>query len=240
MKEYREGLEARKAALAASREAFKESREQYTKACLDNASAALMEFSPEDIVVSKNVLHIDFKDRQGNWVLRFQMGDKFIQTRLGKLHNNVTQRAKKDGSFQKFHNTYNGVTISDEFSDAQKFCDWAVQQPGWGMGYVLEKDLLSPNCKIYCAESCVFVPNVINYAIINKGDSTVVRKTSQGFDVKFQAENLPIFLGTYPTKGDAQFAYKKYRMDYVKKLAKSYENFISDKAYDALIHWEPS
>lgn len=213
--------------------AVKNDKKLYQKQLQENAVKALVLENMVDKPENPNDLNIDFKDRDGNWVLRFSYFDKFVQTRLGRLHNNMTQRAGKN-------NGYLDVTVSDDFKDAQKFCDWAVQQSGWGMGYVLEKDLLVQGNRQYCAEACVFVPHRINYAIVQKTAKSVVTEVEDGWRVSCTANNLQIFLGVYPTYAEAYQAYKEYREAYVKALAEYYKKFISEEAYEALLKWECS
>lgn len=201
-----------------------ELRQNALKAVTDLDSVSLKGENPNDV-------NVDFKDRDGNWVLHFGWKDKFYHTRLGRYYNNMTQRAGKN-------NGYEDVTVSDDFLDAQKFCDWAVQQPGWGEGYCLEKDLLVVGNRHYSPETCCFVPHVVNTAIIHKTGKSVATEKADGWHVKLMKNYLNIFLGVYPSKGAALRAYAEYREEYVKKLAEFFQNKISDRAYQALLSWK--
>lgn len=178
-----------------------------------------------------NDLNIDFKDRQGKWVLRFKMGDKFIQTRLGRFHNNMTQRVGRGKS-------YGDVIVSDEFMGAQQFCDWAVQQDGWGKGYHLEKDLLFKGNRVYSPSTCCFVPAAINHGIIVRSTKSIVTECKDGWQVQFQKNNFKIFLGVYSTEAEGILAYEKYCESYAHKLAEIYKNKISESAFEKLSHWQ--
>lgn len=244
--------EERKAALELSR-LKAEQRSANFKARLEDNEAENLKRIVEcvkPVVVETNlsqesdgVLNVDFKDRDGKWVLRYsrtqQGGREFVQTRLGKLHNNMTQRASKSGSVQNIHNpAYKGVVVSDDFKDPQKFCDWAVNQPGWGLGYSLEKDLLVPGNREYAADKCVFLPQVINYAIVklSSGKSAVV-PFKGGFRAKTSIGGLQVRLEVCDTYEEAIQMYKDYRSAYVKRLAVEYSETISPVAYDALMKW---
>lgn len=241
-KEYAEGVAARSKAREieaerkrvedeARRAELQREREQYEKDLRDNAIRALTAVhTTKD--ENPNDLNLDFKDRDGNWVLRFGYKGDFVQTRLGRLHNNMTQRAGRLSG-------YLDVTVAEHFKDAQQFCDWAVAQQGWGHGYVLDKDLLLPGNRQYCAEACSFLPHRINYAIITPKAKSVVKKSKDGYKVTCTANGLKIFLGVYPSEGEGLEAYRKYRKEYVRSLAEFYKNFISDRAYQALLGWEP-
>lgn len=192
---------------------------------------------------AKGVLDIDFKDRNGLWVLRYRdpSNNSFVQTRLGKLHNNMTQRANKEGSHQMKHTpSYIGVSVSDEFSNAQAFCDWVVEQPGWELGFQLDKDLLINGNREYSSEACCFIPGVINQVIKVKKDtkwSQIQRMASGKWKVTLNANNKSLSVGEYDTQEQGIQEYKEYRRKYVCKLAEEYKAHISDAAYFALLRW---
>lgn len=189
---------------------------------------------------SKGVLDVDFKDRDGNWVLRYKYDNNFIQTRLGKLHNNMTQRANIGGSYQNKNNSYIGTSASDDFKDAHKFCEWATQQEGWGLGWSLDKDLLGGNSSIYSADTCTFLPQKINSAIIKttRDKKTFISISKGKYHLKFYLGTKRIVINNLENEEIALNLYKKYREGYVRKLAEEYRNFLSEKAYKALISWE--
>ena len=129
----------------------------------------------------KNIVDIDFKTRGGWWVLHFGGHGESLSSRLGKLHNNMTSRAAKGGSVQeKYAPTYKGVIVSELFLNPQTFSDWAVQQPGWGLGWHLEKDLLCTGVRQYSEHNCVFLPRLLNMAIIAKNGCKIkLRKLAE-------------------------------------------------------------
>lgn len=234
--------ERRKAAEAARANAFEKS-ENYKVVLAEREERNNLNIqeavTPKSVVIQDRdvagTLEVDFKDREGKWVLRYKRGD-FIQTRLGKMHNNMTQRARKDGSYQGVNSSYEGVSVSEEFKDPQKFCDWAVQQRGWGLGFCLDKDLLIDGNREYCAEACSLLPQVINYAIIRQKKCFV--KGGDGlFAVTQKVDGRTIKLGKYVTEDDARSAYCKYREKYIRKLAEEYKEFISERAYKALLEF---
>jgi hypothetical protein len=187
---------------------------------------------------TKGVLNFDFKDREGNWVLRFKMGEEFIQTRLGKMHNNMTQRVRKDNHEQGHYKSYAAVDISDMFKDPQKFCEWAIAQKGWGLGYTLDKDLLSTDKKVYSEENCVFLPREINIAIIAGKNPKIQYSEVDKYHLCGNLGGEEILVVGFKTEEEALEAYCKYRESYVKKLATEYKEEISERAYAALMNWK--
>lgn len=247
--EKRRHLEHKRAEAAAAKVARAMNAE---KAAADLAKSCATILTPQsidtDLSKPTNDLEIDFKDRDGLWVLRYsrtQGGEKsFVQTRLGRLHNNMTQRGRVGGSLQNISPGYRDVTVSDEFKDPQKFCDWAVQQPGWGLGYSLDKDLLKPGNRVYCAECCCFLPQKINTALIVRGGrgarTCLISKHKGKYRVMCWADNKKILVGMFPCEGSAMKAYVEFRKAYVARLAQEFSATISKGAFDALMCWQPS
>lgn len=204
------------------------------KQLLDNALVALnTNLHADQLSENPNDLNIDFKDRDGKWVLRYGAGGStFTQTRLGRYHNNMTQRIGRGKA-------YGDVIISDEFLDAQKFSDWATQQPGWGMGYHLDKDLLGKGSRLYSADTCCFIPATINFSLAaGTSTKTIVTQCKDGWKVQFVKNNLKIFLGMYPSESEGIAAYRKYQEMYLQSLAIFYKNKISEAAFSALMSWK--
>lgn len=183
------------------------------------------------------VLNIDFKDREGNWILRYidQSTRKFVQTRLGRLHNNVTQRCSKDSALQKIHNkAYDGVTLSDLFKNQNSFCDWVVKQVGWGFGYQLDKDLLVENNRHYSEDTCCFLPRAINSSINSKGKVSVQKRIGYFLAVS-SAYSQGVNLGKYDTLEEAEQACKDFKQSRISRLAELYKQNLDPRAYDKLI-----
>jgi hypothetical protein len=186
---------------------------------------------------SDGILNIDFKDREGNWVLRYvdQSTRKFVQTRLGRLHNNVTQRCSKDSALQKVHNkAYDGVTLSDLFKDQNSFCNWVVQQVGWGFGYHLDKDLLVENNRHYSEDTCCFLPRVINASINSKGKVNVQKRIGY-FSAMSSAYSQGINIGKYDTMEEADQACKDFKQARISRLAELYKQNLDRRAYEKLL-----
>jgi len=201
--------------------------------------ASALDFSYVNIdqtTYSAGILNIDFKDRQGNWVLRYNdvKTKAFVQTRLGKLHNNMTQRGKKDSALQDVHNKhYNGVSVSEDFKNAQTFCDWAVQQPGWGLGYDLEKDLLIEGNREYSSKACCFLPADLNMAIAFKGKVDCI-KSGDYYTARASARGESFVLGRFETEKDATSACVSYKYERTMKLLEIFKPYISPQAVEKL------
>ena len=195
--------------------------------------------NPDESVKKVDILDIDFKDREGKWVLRYS--DKkthiFTQTRLGRLHNGVTQRANKDGATQNTHSkSYKGVSISQEWKDPQVFCDWAVQQHGWGLGYHLDKDLLVDGNREYSAQTCCFLPRGLNLSVRARYQVAPKKLKDGTWIAKIRIKGSEVVLGTYSTEKDALLVTKEAATTMLRNLIASYKDTISPAAYEKLIN----
>lgn len=194
------------------------------------------------VVVDETNKNTDFKV-DGKWVLRTGHQGKFMQTRLGVLHNNMTQRCKVGGRLQTYHSPfYSGVICSEEFADPQRFCDWAVDQVGWGNpGWQLDKDLLVPGNRVYSAETCVFLPQEVNAGIIQPGWGKYLPGTWPEYKrwrSALKIKKQGVYLGTYHTELEAHQAYCEFRELHVAMLADKWRNEIDPRAYAALLNWK--
>jgi len=174
--------------------------------------------------------------------------DKFLK-RLGKVltlegvyHHNMITRATNENYRVKFP-TYKDVTVSENFKDFQFFANWCNNQVGFGInGFVLEKDLLVPNNKVYSEDTCVFVPDVINsFLTFNKirqnGLPVGVSWSStedcyKSYCAQLNGKNKT--LGRFTNPKDAFAAYCKFKEAMAQKLVETYFGQIDARAIEAL------
>lgn len=135
--------------------------------------------------------------------------------------------------------TYKDCSVSDEWLFFSNFKKWFDENNI--KGYVLDKDILQKNNKVYSKETCVFVPEYINSLFIKKdavrGKYPIgVTKSYKRFSACFSIKNKRKELGTFPTPEVAFSAYKKGKEGYIKDVAKEYygRNEICKKTYQAL------
>jgi hypothetical protein len=197
----------------------------------------------DQTVERKTKVNEDIK-QDGKWVLQWTDPVRgFLQSRLGALHNRMTQRGKPGSAVQQQSKAYEGVTVHPYFKDPQKFCDWVVSQPGWGLGYNLDKDLLVPGNRQYGPDVCCFLPAIINTAIIQPKKGAYRRKAADGtwtvyIGINCQGLKTQLIQRGYATEDEAIAAYKDHREAFVKRLAQHFKPTISNRAYQALMTWE--
>ena len=84
-------------------------------------------------------LQADYK-KDGRWVQRSWIGDKYTWTVSGVLWNNIKERCTPNGVTQSREPTY--VGCKNLFKDFESFVEWHQLQIGYGLGYQLDSDIL--------------------------------------------------------------------------------------------------
>jgi len=118
----------------------------------------------------------DVKDRDGNYLKSYVIGDDYYITRSSNLWYNMNTRCKVGGAEQKRNPCYIGVT--HEFENYNSFTVWCNFQQGYldktdnGTFWQLDKDLITPGNKCYSPENCLFVPQDVNSLFV-RGNSNV-------------------------------------------------------------------
>ncbi|WP_075810247.1 hypothetical protein [Clostridium perfringens] len=148
---------------------------------------------------------------------------------------------------------YEECQICDNWLVFNNFADW------FDMNYYeienriscLDKDIISKGNKIYSPETCIFVPDNINKLFTKSNKirgGLPIGVSSEGS--KFRASistNCIIgkkegkskeYLGSYNTPEEAFEAYKKFKENYIKKVADYYKDRIPKKLYDAMYGYE--
>lgn len=104
-------------------------------------------------------IQADYK-KDGRWVQRSWIGDKYTWTVSGVLWNNIKERCKINGVTQKRSPTYKGAV--NLFEGFQQFTEWNKKQIGYNMGYQLDADILKKGNKVYSPSTCVLIPPSLN------------------------------------------------------------------------------
>jgi len=148
---------------------------------------------------------------------------------------------------QKKSPTYIGCSVSEEFSNFQKFAEWCNNQVGFGIkGYHLDKDIIYKGNKQYNRESCAFVPREVNMLPLSRNAFRGEHPVGVYFhkrDGKFRAKcglgaGAQRQLGHFSTPEEAFSAYKEVKEAYIKEVAEKYKDSIDPRVYQALMEWE--
>lgn len=140
--------------------------------------------------------------------------------------------------------SYEGCTVSEEFHDYQDFADWCTKQKYYRKGYCLDKDILVRGNKIYSPETCCFVPTEINNLFVDRRSErgefpigvTKHNKTGR-FISRLSTNKGRMYLGLYDTPEQAYIVYAKAKEEYVKQIARKWQDQIDENVYNALMDW---
>ena len=150
--------------------------------------------------------------------------------------------------------TYIDCYVCDEWLNFQNFAEWFYKNyyEIEGQKMQLDKDILVKGNKIYSPETCVFVPQRINQLFIGQCRKrggypigVVYYKPSNKLSAQCSIigenkERKNVHLGYFPLNKPFQafYAYKKFKEDYIKQIAKEYKNLIPRELYDTMMKYE--
>ena len=105
--------------------------------------------------------------------------------------------------------------------------------------------LVSHPNKVYSRETCVFLPKLINVALVtrynNRGKYLIGvswDKTNKAFKAQVcKNKGKQEKLGYYNTEIGAHLAYKEAKESYLKELADKYKDLLDPRAYEALYNY---
>ena len=163
-----------------------------------------------------------------------------------QVWRDMLKRCYKAGIHTNSRNsTYKDCTVCAEWLDFQNFAKWYEDNEYYGLGYELDKDILSPENNIYCPEFCRLVPQELNKLLINRGKMRGkypqgVSKASSG--VKYRSDihisGKTMYIGLFDTPEEAHQAYKEAKEQHVKNVANKWRYHIAPEVYEALMSWE--
>lgn len=143
--------------------------------------------------------------------------------------------------------SYKECQVSDEwllFSNFHSwFCEHAVE------GYVLDKDIMQKNNKIYSKEKCVFVPSRINNLLIKRQNDrgefpqgVIYRKDrlNKSYEAACSDLGKRKHIGFFNCPNEAFLAYKNFKEESIKRIALEYfyKKDINKRVLDALFAYK--
>ena len=147
--------------------------------------------------------------------------------------------------------SYKDVECCKKWLNFESFCDWLHEQPNydkWRNGYrwAIDKDILVKRNKVYSPDACTLVPQNVNCLFLKReaerGIYPIgVRYSNDGFIAVCRNPFLDrsVEIGCYSTPEKAFNAYKIYKEDLIKQVAKiEYESEnITEKCYQAMMSY---
>ena len=154
-------------------------------------------------------------------------------------------------SSSKRNPTYADCTVVDEWLDYQSFAEWYKNNEFYGLGYDLDKDILSGEVGIYSPETCLLIPRHINIIFSKprrhtKHDLPVgvhyqkrnnYKKYGARLSITTESGSHQKHLGYFRCPQEAHQAYVIAKEAYVKEVANKWHGRIDDRVYEALMSW---
>ena len=152
----------------------------------------------------------------------------------------------------KLHNKYPSyvkATVCKEWHSLKNFKIW-FDTAGYSKGFEVDKDLLVQGNKHYSPETCTLLPQRLNTLLIhkytNRKDKTLPigvtknKKSKRSWARCHIGQKQPASVGYYDTVDEAFEAYKIFKENYIKTVAKEYydKGSITSDIYDALLNYE--
>ena len=166
----------------------------------------------------------------------------------------ILKRCYDDGYLER-EPSYNGCSVSEEWTYYKNFYNWITSQENYeqwkhgGKKWAIDKDILIKGNKVYSSETCVLVPQNINSLFTNRrlhrGKYPIGVSYSEKLEKYIVHCNNPIIekngrhVGVFTTIEDAFYAYKKYKENIIKTVAKiEFQNGnITKKCYNAMLNY---
>lgn len=143
--------------------------------------------------------------------------------------------------------TYWDVYTEEQWHRLSKFKAWF--DVNYINGYELDKDILVPGNRMYGEETCCFIPQQINSALIKTKSSTDLplgvsikkhtgKYIAQMSTITEDGKRIGVHLGSFTNPEAASQAYKQGKESYIKELAERWKSVISLRAYEGLINYK--
>lgn len=192
----------------------------------------------------------NFKSHDGFWVKCRTVGRTQYRTRSYETWKTIVARCRSGSSYQKASPNYLGCSMHDDFKDFQRFVEWHMSQPAFGMtGYAVDKDILGRGGDQYSQSACALVPHALNNFYTRSGKGKFPRgvkagksKTKVTFIAEIRIENKTTYIGSYQTAVEASNAYCVAKKDEATRWAKRLsagEFLVIPAVVKALEEWEP-
>lgn len=160
-----------------------------------------------------------------------------------KTWTSMLNRCYKNGGI----NSYKDCTVCEEWHNYQNFAKWYDENyyEVDNEQMCLDKDILVKGNKVYSPETCIFVPERINYLFVKSKSSRgklpigVCKNGNKYVSFLLGYEKVKNgYLGMFNTVEEAFCVYKKTKEQYIKQVANDYKDKIPTKLYESMINYE--
>lgn len=144
--------------------------------------------------------------------------------------------------------SYKNCEVCEEWKCFNNFLKWYLDnQYKCDEQLCVDKDILVHNNRIYSPEYCLLVPERINLLFIKSlslrgtlpiGVSYYWFNNDKYLASMKTGNRKNLHIGIYNTVNEAFEAYKKFKENYIKKIADEYKDIIPNKIYDILYNYQ--
>jgi hypothetical protein len=152
-----------------------------------------------------------------------------------------------DAKYHEKFPTYRNCSVADEWHNFQNFAAWYDHNyyEVDGERIELDKDILIKGNRVYSPDTCVFVPQNINYLFTKRNSRRGKYPIGVHYskrDEKFVSQCMDSKggkkgLGHYDNPLEAFQSYKVFKEKLIKQTAIEYKDVIPDKLYNALLNY---
>lgn len=162
-------------------------------------------------------------------------------TKVYNVWSRMLQRCY-DIKYHEKYPTYKDCYVCDEWLNFQEFSKWFFSN--YIENYVLDKDILTKNCKVYSPQTCCFVPEEINVLFTNRklhrGEypiGVIKCKSSNSFIAQLSINSFRL-RKSFKTISEAFLFYKENKESRIKELANYWKDKITKDTYNAMINYK--
>lgn len=147
------------------------------------------------------------------------------------------------------NNIYDDCIVHSDWLNFQNFCNWC--ENNYIDGFVIDKDIISPDSREYGPNTCCFVPNIINQMfkrVLSKASDLPrgvslehISKNSWKYRAQITKYNdsksfnkITVNLGRYDNPDKAHEAYINAKQEYLQELIEKYSNELKPNVLEIL------
>lgn len=138
---------------------------------------------------------------------------------------------------ERIARTYKGVTVHKDWFNYQNYADWYFSN--YRDGWVIDKDLLFLDNKVYSDKTCVCIPRELNSflggGIKNGVHFNNIKKVwvaqCNNSELTYNGNKKQTYLGSYKTEEEALAAYKVFKLDKTEMFQEKFGAVVPDRVF---------
>lgn len=173
---------------------------------------------------------------QGNNDIRGSSSEQYYKTWSSMLRRCYSH------IYQKLKPTYKDCIVCEEWKLLSNFKMWF--DDNYVEGWVLDKDLLGKNCKLYSPETCVFIPSELNAIMIKyqgKYNGVTFNKRLNKYIAQISKTRNGVrftqHIGCFDNESEAVEHYNAAKNEYLMEVYSEYSELLPDGLEEVIKNW---